>query len=135
MHVYYVFEVIWGMSTLRSSEYIQLAGEFNYLIHGASIDPGIFKRGYSEDAIKQLRERITPKIIDTLNLRFTDPIENFKLPSFDYFYRTFIHYQKFGRLPYPGTFTEQPAKIIEIFETFTQLETERDLAERKANER
>jgi hypothetical protein len=59
---------------------------------------------------------------------------NFKYPYFSYVLNLYSQYKK-GSLPFPGSVSEQPAKIIEIFNVLEQLELEQQEKQRKAVEK
>lgn len=120
---------------MSTSEYINLVGEYNYYIIGSNIDPEIYNRGYSEEAIKIMEQRARPVEVKSCNLKITKPLENFKFKGFDYTFGLYNSYKK-GQLPFEGPVSEQPSKIIEIFNIYNQLETEaqeRAAKEQKAN--
>lgn len=87
---------------------------------------------YSKEQIEQMRrsERVNP--VKTVGLVFTAPFRNFVCPDFDYYCTLFGPYDKHGVLPYPGTFCDQPSKIIEVFNTLRALVAEmRDREQKK----
>jgi hypothetical protein len=125
-----LFEEILKISRMSTLEYINIVGEYNYHVHGSNIDPDIYNRGYSQEAIKIMEQRATPKEIVSCNLKITKPLEDFQFKGFDYVYGLYNHF-KSGILPFDGPLSEQPARIIEIFNLFTQLENEAQERARK----
>ena len=104
-------------------------------MHGASIDPDLYTRGYSEKQLEVMKQRVIPKIITSCNLEISKPLEEFSFTGFDYSFGLYDHY-KSGNLPFNGPISEQPARVIEIFNLFKQLEHEtqdRARKEQKAN--
>ncbi len=63
-------------------------------------------------------------------LHFTIPLENFKSDLINHALFLFENYER-GVLPFPGSVSEQPAQIIEIFGVFQALKFEIEAAERK----
>jgi len=124
-----------NLSTLSTKEYVDIVGEYNYNIHGSSIDPAIYERGYTEQQLEMMEKQAIPKTIQSCNLSISKPLEEFSFAGFDYTYGLYSHYKK-GILPFSGPVSEQPARIIEIFNLFYQLEYEvqqRSLKEQKSN--
>lgn len=56
-------------------------------------------------------------------MRFKRPLEEYKYPYFGYVLTLFNKYSE-GVLPYPGALANQPAQIIEIFNTLESLDVE-----------
>ena len=126
-----------NISRLSTVEYINIVGEYNFQIHGSSIDPAIYERGYTPAQLEMVKKTIIPKEIKSCNLLITSPLEEFSFKGFDYIFGLYSQYKK-GILPFPGPLTEQPARIIEIFNLFEQLEHEYQRKvekDRKTNER
>ena len=71
--------------------------------------------------------------VKSLDVEF-DKHNLLKYPWFNYSLVTYQAYQK-GILPYPGSLSEQPAKIMEIMSTLQQLELEAQEAARKKIEK
>lgn len=67
-----------------------------------------------------------PSEIISLNLHFKQGIEDMSIGYFNYVFTLFELYKNHGVLPYPGSASEQPAKIIEIFDVLQALTSERD---------
>jgi hypothetical protein len=71
--------------------------------------------------------------LKTLNVTFTDT-PKLKYPLFGYVSTLYLNYKK-GTLPYQGSLSEQPAKVIEIFNTLDQLAQEAQVREQKKKEK
>lgn len=67
-----------------------------------------------------------PQEIISLDVHFKRGIDNISIEYFNYVVTLFDLYHKHGVLPYPGSLSEQPAKIIEIFTVLEQLYLERE---------
>lgn len=98
----------------------------------SEFDVSLNSRGYSPEALaeakKILEKQFTP--VTTLGLRFTRPLENFKSDILAYAWLLFDNYER-GNLPFPGSVSEQPAQIMEIFGTLESLRLERKRIETK----
>lgn len=66
-----------------------------------------------------------PAEIISCKLCIKGSLAKFEYPYFDYVSTLFYKYKENGMLPFPGSLSEQPAKIIEIFEVLSQLDFER----------
>lgn len=128
------------ISTFNIQDYVQLLGHYTKLKSGPTIDPRLLDRYANDpkrlDLIKQQMEKKTPKRHKALNVIFKKPIENFNYDQFAYVYTLYIQYQK-GVNPFQGPLADQPAQIMEIFNTLSALEHEeqqRIMRENKNNE-
>ena len=90
-----------------------------------TIDPRLLNRGFTKEQLDALRQgaeqRVESNEIVSLNTRITGDLGRFNYNLFDYVINLYHVYNKAGTLPYPGSTSEQPAKIIEIFNTIEQL--------------
>lgn len=113
------------VSSLSLVDYVNLIGHYNRIQNGPTIDPRIYERGYTAEQIKAMEEkqRIEQGTISSLNIKFTGPIDEFNYTQFAYVY-TLFKYNKNGTLPFPGSLSDQPAQIMEIFNTLESLEVE-----------
>lgn len=68
----------------------------------------------------------TPIEIISLNVHFKKGVDSFNVDYFNFVIAAFDIYDKHGVLPYPGSLSEQPNKIIEIFNVLSSLKQERD---------
>lgn len=64
------------------------------------------------------------------NLCFYNCFCNYIDHSTNYLLDLFLHFEK-NLLPFPGTITEQPAKILEVFNIFSYLKSEKMKEEQK----
>lgn len=62
----------------------------------------------------------------SLNVLFKTRIDELSVDYFNYVIAAFDVYDRHGVLPYPGSLSEQPNKIIEIFNVLSSLKQERD---------
>jgi hypothetical protein len=122
-----VYIKILEISSLNTYEYISIIGHYNRLTLDTQVDPRLLTRGYSEEALKEMKSRVAklPSEVISLNLHFKQGIEKYEHPYFGYIITLFDAYDKNGVLPFPGSYADQPAKIIEIFATLDQLKNER----------
>lgn len=63
--------------------------------------------------------------IRSLNVRLSGNLSRFKYDNFSYIVNLHNAYEAHGLLPYPGSYSEQPATIIEIFNVIDHLMFER----------
>lgn len=105
-----------------------LVGQFNSIYQKNGVDKSIFKKGYTEEQLRALEARIgkSTKTIESCGIRFTCDIADLKLDEFDFIYTMFDKYNANGVLPFPGSHSEQPAKIIEYFHIMSNLSAERE---------
>lgn len=77
----------------------------------------------------------SPKELISCNLHLKGNLDQWEEPYFDYLLTMYNQYNKHGHLPFEGSLTNQPAKIVEYFELFNQLDMERQDKIRKEEER
>jgi len=121
------------ISSLSDLEYVQIVANYNN-VGQVDQEQVLRDRGYNDQQIKfALRDRESVSF-KSLNISFHTNT-NHKYSRFSYILSAFNCYKK-GTMPYPGSFSEQPAKIIEIFNTLQQLEFEaREAAQKAANKK
>jgi hypothetical protein len=76
-----------------------------------------------------------PTEIISLDVHFKRGIENMSVEYFGYAITLFDLYHKSGVLPYPGSASEQPAKIIEIFQVLESLKNEREIKQHEEHQK
>ena len=124
-------------SGLSTFEYISIVGHYNKLTLDSTIDPRLLSKGYSEQALELMRSKIgkLPSEILSLDVHFKCGIETINYDQFGYTITMFDAYDKHGILPFPGSFSEQPAKIIEIFQVLDQLKGEHEKKQHEERQR
>ena len=122
----YLYARVMYISKVVVFDYVSLIGHYNKLQHGPTIDPRIRERGYSDEAIRQLEEKLRSKatVIQSLNIKFMKPIEEFDYPQFGYVFTLYRKYADSGILPFQGALADQPAQMIELFNTIESIELE-----------
>jgi hypothetical protein len=132
-----VIHVIDCISSLTTDEFINFVGHYHALAGSqTSVDDGtLIAKGYSPEAIAELRKQVTKRSagLKSLGLHFIASLTNFKSDIMNYSLMLFQNYER-GVLPFPGSFSEQPAQIIEIFGVLQALKWEREQINRKKNE-
>ena len=113
-------------------EYVSLVGNYNNLGQDDE-EQALRDRGFSEQQIKYTLKDKPGSSFKSLNVVFHTK-NNLKYPYFSYALTLYNQYKR-GCLPYPGSVSEQPAKIMEIFSVFEQLELEQEEKARKQIER
>jgi len=113
------------------------------LFHAAekptTLDPRLLDRGFTPEQLEVLRKTVTEEVaqyeITSLNVRISGDLRRFSFPEFDYVTNLHYIYKQTGALPYPGSISEQPAKIIEVFNIMDQLIMERQHREMEKRQR
>lgn len=84
-----------------------------------------------------MRGKISRRAVEliSLNLHFKGDLDKWEYENFNYIMALFDLYHRHGTLPYPGTLSEQPAKVIEIFQILDQLKYEREKKQHEEQER
>jgi hypothetical protein len=83
------------------------------------------RRGYTPEQLAAAQTSLGQKFnsVESCNLRFTKPFAHLKYDLLSYVLVLFENYEK-GCLPFPGSASEQPAQIMEIFNILRQLKHE-----------
>ena len=125
------------LSILSSFEMANLIGSYYKLSKKDSVDPRLLERGYTPEQIAILmKQPITQKTnIISCGLKITGDLDQFKEPGLNFYLSAFHAYDTSGILPFPGTFSEQPAKILDIFDIMSQLKFDEEDRIRKETER
>lgn len=69
------------------------------------------------------------------NLVFTNDLDSYTVYNFDYLITLYFAYNDHHNLPFPGSVSEQPNKIIEVFNLFKSVIHEVNEQERKKIEK
>ena len=122
-----IYHKIIEISSLSNQEYVKLVGHYNQ-IGEKTLEKQLLKRNYSIEAINRMKAKVSNQpiqIINSLNVCFQTNQE-MKFYNFNYFYTLYRQYSENGVLPFNGCLTDQPSKIIEIFDVFEQLNCEKE---------
>lgn len=115
------------ISSLSEWDYINIVGQYHRANGKATIDPALKDRGYTEAQLKALESKLKNekrgRVIKTLNLEISEDLSAFDYPMFNFIITTHRALEK-GLLPFQGSYAEQPAQIIEIFNLIDQLNFE-----------
>lgn len=114
------------ISSLTLAEYARIISSYNAIRLSRSLDPRLKDRGFTDEQLKILREKMKTSVTEvrSLNIKFTRPIEEFKYSQFGYVLTLYRAYKEHGTLPFPGSISEQPAQFIEILNTIEAVELE-----------
>lgn len=124
------------ISGLNFYDYACIVANFHSVIGTSKeIDPQIENRGYSPEVIAEMQKKFRAEFrgVKSLNLHFTVPLSNFQYDLFNYILFLFRNYEQ-GILPFPGSASEQPNQIIEIFNVIKALKAEREEVQKKQSE-
>lgn len=130
------------MSTLSFREYVNLVASTQLAYKNEPDKKEIDRTKYKPEQLKALEEalRLESKgaLVDNkiLNLRFNEPLKKFadQVYNFDYLLTLFVNYKTHGLLPFEGTISDQPNKIIEVFNTINSVVTELQIKDQKKQE-
>lgn len=123
-----------NLSCLSDHDFVQIVAHYNDIANGSrtKISSSALDRGYSPEVLEQAKNRFAEKFspVTSCNLRFTKPFDHIRYSYMDLVLTLFSNYEK-GVLPFPGSASEQPAQIFEIFSVLSALKHE---AEMRVNE-
>jgi len=124
------------LSTLAIPDYVNIVGQYNNIRLGNTVSPELLERGYNEKQLAILKTQMkgSVKEAQSLNIKFTRPLEEFTYPLFGYIMTLYRKYTD-GVLPFQGPLADQPAQIIEVFNTLESVEMEFKKAEMEEQDR
>lgn len=114
------------ISTLNVVDYVNIVGHYNTVHNGPTIDPRLLERFKNKpEMIEQIKKQSASSGGTTsLNIKFSRPLESFRYELFGYIITLYRKYSELGILPFPGSLSDQPAQIIEVFNTLESVELE-----------
>jgi len=140
-HIHPVWRVIADivldeLSTLSVNNFVRLIASYNSLMSGSEnrTSPELESRGYSADAIAHAKKAFLKSFVPVTScgLKFSRPFEHLEFKSLSYVLMLNENYER-GCLPFPGSVSEQPAQIMEIFSILRQLKFEVETKLQKAS--
>lgn len=120
------------ISSLTDNEYVAIVWTYN-TIGNVDEEQALRDRGYTEQEIRYALGKAQFSSFKSLNVIFHKK-NNLNYPLLGYVLALFSQYDK-GVLPFPGAMSEQPSKIIEIFDVLEQLKFEHQEKTRKKLEK
>lgn len=121
-----------AISTLSKNEYAHLIGHLNRLYLSKSNKTQLAERGYTRAQLEELekarRNFKKDKFgqIFSLNVKYRNCLEKCNLFGMEYFLLLHDSFDRHGTLPYPGSLSEQPAKIMEILDIISAVKNEEE---------
>lgn len=124
------------ISSLDEIEFVKIVATYNNAGNEQTTEKELSDSGYTKEQLEQVRLiRKGKKVgIKSCGLYFTRDLSEFNCEKFNYYFLLFQNYER-GNLPFEGTIADQPAQIIEIFNTFQMLRAEQEDKARKQIER
>jgi hypothetical protein len=117
------------ISVLSVEDYVRIVANYNYLSSDENKTSNeLNSRGYSEHQLALAADQIAERFssVTSCGLRFTKPFGHLKYDFLNYVLILYENYER-GALPFPGTASEQPAQIMEIFSSLRQLKHEAEM--------
>lgn len=122
------------LSTLSFDDMVRIIANYNtvYSDKKFKTDVELLSRGYTKEAIEALRKQQQQSfsVLDSCGIRFKSAFHEIKYDLYSYVEQLYSLYQR-GILPFPGSVSEQPGQIMEIFNVFDSLQIERHNKEAK----
>jgi hypothetical protein len=118
------------ISSLTDHDFIRLVATYADLNSGdkQKVSSQAVNRGYTPEQLAQAKSHIAVKFnpVTSCGLRFTRPYSSLKFEPFSYVLTLYENYER-GCLPFPGSVSEQPAQIMEVFSVLRQLKHEAEV--------
>ena len=124
------------LSSLDDVEFVKIVATYNNAGSEKTSENELLQRGYTKEQLEVIRSQKKRQNvgIKSCGLYFTSDLSNFNCEKFNYYFLLFQNYER-GNLPFEGTIADQPAQVIEIFNTFQMLRAEQEEKTRKQIER
>jgi hypothetical protein len=125
------------LSGISDYDYVCLIATYTDLATGDThkVSNELAGRGYSPEVLakanKVFETRFAP--VTTCGLKFTKPFVKYRFEPFGYLLTLFDNYER-GNLPFPGSISEQPAQIMEMFSVLKQLKHEHEMKAHKQSQ-
>jgi hypothetical protein len=104
-----------------------LVAKYNSNYKRETVNPEIFKKGYTEAQIKYLRKSLGKTMNVSCDIEFTKEYNEYPdYYHFNFVMTTYHTWNKSGACPFPGSVSEQPGQIMDIFDLLFQLDMERE---------
>lgn len=125
------------LSTLSTFEMANLIGAYYKLGSKPRIDPHLLARGYTPEQIAALDKSIITKQnnINCCGIKITGDLDQFNEPSLNFYLPAFHSFDEKGINPFPGSYSEQPSKIIDIFDILAQIKLDETQKIQREHER
>lgn len=127
------------ISEVEPTEYIQIVASWEYLKRSKQYsceEKHLSLTGEKLEAFKNRNgcgHRVTPQPRQTVGIvNFHSCFCDHLLPSMNHFLWMHQQFTDKGVLPYPGSLTDQPNRIMEVFKLIDQLKHELELENQKA---
>jgi hypothetical protein len=117
---------ILSFSSLKDEEYICLVADFTSNSTNQEEKKSKLKeRGYTPEQLAHVEKRNAEKFTPIVSggLRFTKPFDHLKFEPLSYVLILYEAYER-GCLPFPGSVSEQPAWIMDVFSVLQKLKLE-----------
>jgi hypothetical protein len=121
MLVKIILDEINRVSGLTVQEFVQLVA--TYHAQDEKQDD-LEARGFTREMIEAVRAQQKFNPVTTLGITFSRPFSDYKFDQFGFVATLFNQFDQHGTLPYAGSLTDQPNKIIEVFNVIRALNTE-----------
>ncbi len=73
---------------------------------------------------KHLEKKISGQSVQLLNLKFKGSLKQYVYPYFDFILSSFMAFKNSGTLPFEGSYSDQPAQILEIYNVLQAIQNE-----------
>jgi hypothetical protein len=124
------------MSALSDYDFICLVATYNDLTgqEKNKVSSKVKGRGYTEEQLAQTRQTFSEKFnpVVSCGLQFLKPFDHLRFEPIGYVLTLYENYER-GRLPFPGSVSEQPAQVMEIFSVLRQLKHEAEIKLRETS--
>lgn len=123
---------IFDISLVSFAERVVLTGHYYSVISGAQKEEQTLKqRNYPAHMLAALKTAKHP-VSEIAGLRFNVPTTRFEYPLLAYLLTLTENYER-GVLPFPGSLSEQPSKVIELIEIIQLVRMEYQNKQQKEN--
>jgi hypothetical protein len=112
------------ISSVTDYERALLVGHYLSVSDKPEIDPRLLDKGYTDEQIKEMRRHMGQNSAVGLNFRFTKELKEYVHPNFGFLYTLYCAWDTHHTLPFRGSFTDQPNRMVDYFEVLDGLKHE-----------
>jgi len=116
---------------------INLVGHYNRTTRSVGMEDGLEQRGYTKEQIQALRDQmkqVGKSVYESCGISFETDLSDYEYEYFDYMIELSNNYEK-GVMPFKGSYSDQPAQIIEGLHVMEQLKYESQREQQREMER
>ena len=120
----FIIAKIIRLSSVTDYERALVTAQYLSFTNDNGIDPRLFERGYTDEQIKLMRQSMGDNSVIGGRFKFKNDLKEYRHPDFNFLYSIYDAWHTHHALPFRGSYSEQPNKVIDHFHTLDMLRFE-----------